>query len=284
MIYLFTAMYCEALPFIRHYQLKKDTRQTRFQTFSDNSKTMRLTITGTGLIAAATAVSNALTAYPPDDRDFLVNIGICAGASKQKAWFLCNKITERTTGKTFYPDVLYRHPFSEAALITGASPVRKEDMERAQNMCLYDMEASAIYQAGSCFLGPHQMFFLKIISDDGGFEQVTPKQAQSRISAHMDMAAVFLARLNEIFKGASEAAAAISAESGELQKETETLCEALHCSCVMAASVRQRIRYCALAGIDYRAVMDEMYRDRKLPCKDKREGKLRLEELFNRLL
>lgn len=308
MIYLFTAMYCEAFPLIQYYRLKKETSQTHFQIFTNESKSipyatapkegvilgypeeMLLVITGTGMIAAASAVSAVLTAYPPADQDFLVNIGICAGLSKRKECFLCNKITEQTTGKTFYPDLIYRHPFSESELITAAVPVRKDELEAVQNMHLYDMEASAVYQAGSYFLGPHQMFFLKMISDGGDFEEVTPKQAESRISSHMDTIADFLSQLKEIQKNAfalsvdSKTATGISVERDEFQKETDRLCQDLHCSHVMAASIRQQIRYCILAGIDYRSVLDEMYQERKLPCRDKREGKLRLEELFDRSL
>lgn len=316
MIYLFTAMYYEAFPLIQYYHLKKEISQTHFQIFTNESiiipyttapkervklgypegipsatapkervilgypEGIFLVITGTGMIAAASAVSAVFTAYPPTDQDFLVNIGICAGLSKRKECFLCNKITEQTTGKTFYPDLIYRYPFSEAELITVAAPVRKDDLKEAQNMCLYDMEASAVYQAGSYFLGPHQMIFLKMISDGGDFEKVTPKRAENFISAHMDTIADFLSQLKEVQKTAT----AISVETDEFQKETDRLCQDLHCSHVMAASVRQQIRYCILAGIDYRSVLDEMYRERKLPCRDKREGKLRLEELFDRLL
>ncbi len=329
MIYLFTAMYCEAHPLIQQYQLKKETTQTHFQVFSNESNHMRLVITGTGMIAAAAAVSSVCTKYPPEDYDFLVNIGICAGTSKKKDLFLCNKITEQTTGKTFYPDILYQHPFCEARVITGAKPFQKDDLEKSKETCLYDMEASAIYQSGSYFFGPHQMFFLKTISDCGDFENVTPNQVQCQIAAHMDRMIEFCDQLNKIRK-MQETVWAFSNENpetsktGELSSDsmnqtkytlrasqydtllrsgllryqqsdnktnttyagiiTDTLCKDLHCSHVMAASVRQHIRYCILSGIDYQTIINEMYNEQKLPCKDKREGKLRLEELQKRLL
>ena len=311
MIYLFTAMYCEAHPLIQQYQLKKETAQTHFQVFSNESNYMRLVITGTGMIAAAVAVSSVCTKYPPGGYDFLVNIGICAGTSKKKDLFLCNKITEQTTGKTFYPDILYQHPFCEAQVITGAKPFQKEDMKKSKETCLYDMEASAIYQSGSYFFGPHQMFFLKTISDHGDFENVTPNQIQCQIAAHMDSMIEFYNQLNKIRKmhetvqelpnknHETPKTSELSSDSMNQTKHqhpdsktsstfassiTDTLCQDLHCSHVMAASVRQHIRYCILSGIDYQTIINEMYNEQKLPCKDKREVKLRFEELQKRLL
>ena len=286
MIYLFTAMYCEAHPLIQHYQLKKETAQTQFQVFSNESNHMRLIIIGTGMIAAASAVSSVCTKYPPGDCDFLVNIGICAGTSKKKELFLCNKITEQTTGKTFYPDLLYQHPFCEAQVITGPKPFQKENLNKAIETCLYDMEASAIYQAGSYFFGPHQMFFLKIISDHGDFEKITPEQVQCQIAFHMDSLMDFYNQLNRICEMNQTKHQQPDSKTGATSDDsiTNTLCRELHCSHVMAAAVRQHIRYCILSGIDYQAVIKEMYNEQKLPCRDKREGKLRFEELQKRLL
>ena len=45
-----------------------------------------------------------------------------------------------------------------------------QSRERAANreaVVLHDMEGAAIYQAGSYWLGPHQMSFIKVISDHG---------------------------------------------------------------------------------------------------------------------
>lgn len=282
MMYLFTAMYCEAHSLIQQYQLKKETDQTHFQVFSNESRNMRLTITGTGMIAAAAAVGFICTKYPPKEYDFLINMGICAGISNQREPFLCNKITEQTTGKTFYPDILYRHPFLEAQVITGAKPFQKEDLKQCEERCLYDMEASALYQSGSYFFGPHQMFFLKIISDSGDFASVTSKQIQSQIAADSGKTAVFLEQLNQIQETANMQSGRICAISSN--DITDTLCQDMHCSHVMAASLRQHIRYCILSGIDYQTVIREMYNEQKFPCKDKREGKIRFEELKHRLL
>lgn len=63
----------------------------------------------------------------------------------------------------------------------------------------------------------------------------------------------------------------------------EKLCADLHCSKVMGDSLRQHLRYFALTGMDVDSVIQKMYGEGMLPCKDKREGKLRFEELKRRL-
>ena len=51
----------------------------------------------------------------------------------------------------------------------------------------------------------------------------------------------------------------------------------------MEDSLKNHIHYWELAGIDYVSVIQDMYREGLLPCRDKREGKLRFEELKKRL-
>lgn len=169
----------------------------------------------------------------------------------------------------------------------------------SDGFCLYDMEAAAIYQAGSYYLGPHQMGFLKIISDDGDPEHVTPEQIVRLIHYNIEGIADYIATLQAVLsedpRSINSSAScqekipcaermADSSRKNDLPKELEQLCLDLHCSRTMSESLRQHIRYCILAGVDYISVLKEMYREGKLPCKDKREGKQRFEELKERLL
>ena len=64
----------------------------------------------------------------------------------------------------------------------------------------------------------------------------------------------------------------------------EQLCQELHCSQTMRAAVVQCVRYWTLADVDYQNVLDKMRADGELPCRDRREGKKRFEELKQRLL
>ena len=284
MIYIFTALYCEASLFIRHFHLAKNTENTRFLEFHNESAGIRLTITGVGEIAAAAAVSSVCTANRPTQGDVLLNIGTCARAADSDGIFLCNKITELSTGKTFYPDILYRHDLPEEAIVTGMTPYNEDDEHAVSGAlsggALYDMEAAAIYQAGSYFFGPHQMFFLKMVSDGGTAKAVSKEQVERLVEAYREQLCVFIGLLQKITTGYAHRENCLSREQ---ERMIERLCADLHCSKVMSDSLRQHIRYFALTGADIEAVIQGMYEENLLPCKDKREGKMRFEELKRRL-
>lgn len=310
MIYIITAMYAEAHPFITRFQLKKDLSHTRFQVFLSKDMDLCLVISGTGSVPAAAAVSSICTEYGAGPDDFLLHAGICAQMYNEKEVpcrtghiFLCNKIREQVTGRTFYPDLLYRHRFAEAQILTGAKPYQKTALVTASwetdALCLYDMEAAAVYQAGAYYFGPHQMSFLKIISDDGDTENVTPAQIEHLIGQNMESIADYITTLQAILRAnhwnrnvpilhteeiISAKRQQESLQKKDLPEELEQLCLDLHCSRTMSESLRQHIRYCILSGGDYASLLKEMYQEGKLPCKNKREGKQYLEELKERLL
>ncbi len=288
MIYIFTAACYEASAWIAHFQLKKDVGQTRFQTFYSENAKLCLTVTGAGMISAAAAVSSICTANGAGKGDFLIHAGICAavGAGRGAAGelFYCHKITELTTGRQFYPDVLYRHGFCEAELVTGAKPWDTSETARApvfleeeKPFFLFDTEAAAVYQAGSYFFAPHQMAFFKIVSDCRETAAVTPEQGKRLTGLHMEDLADYVKMLDKAGRKEGQ---------GEPVPEVllKQLCRDLYCSAAMEASLRQHIRYCILAGIDYEGRILKMYRENGLPCRNKREGKRCFEELKRRLL
>lgn len=298
MIYVMMALYQEAHGLIRELELKKNTAYAPFEVFDNESAGIRLVVTGVGEIAAAAATAAVCARDGADAADFLVNIGCCAAGGCEPAdrdmdsgygaahaaqigdLYVCHKITEQATGKTFYPDILYRHPWKERELVTGMQPLQRA----AAHGALYDMEAAAVYQAGIRFFSPDRMSFLKVVSDSGvaGQERMTAETLAGLLEQHVKAVAGFLANL---WKAADEEEAL---RSGGILQEDEMVLErlfaALHCSQTMRASARQYITYAALTGYDWKAELKEWYARGLLPCKDRREGKVRLEELKQVLL
>ena len=298
MIYVMMALYQEAHGLIRDLELKKNTAYAPFEVFDNESAGIRLVVTGVGEIAAAAATAAVCARDGADAADFLVNIGCCAAGGCEPAdrdmdsgygaahaaqtgdLYVCHKITEQATGKTFYPDILYRHPWKERELVTGMQPLQRA----AAHGALYDMEAAAVYQAGIRFFSPDRMLFLKVVSDSGvaGQERMTAETLAGLLEQHVKAVAGFLANL---WKAADEEEAL---RSGGILQEDEAVLEqifaALHCSQTMRASARQYITYAALTGYDWKAELKEWYARGLLPCKDRREGKVRLEELKQVLL
>lgn len=298
MIYVMMALYQEAHGLIRELKLKKNTAYAPFEVFDNESAGIRLVVTGVGEIAAAAATAAVCARDGADTADFLVNIGCCAAGGCEPAdrdmdsgygaahaaqtgdLYVCHKITEQATGKTFYPDILYRHPWKERELVTGMQPLQRA----AAHGALYDMEAAAVYQAGIRFFSPDRMIFLKVVSDSGvaGQERMTAETLAGLLEQHVKAVAGFLANL---WKAADEEEAL---RSGGILQEDEAVLEqifaALHCSQTMRASARQYITYAALTGYDWKVELKEWYAWGLLPCKDRREGKVRLEELKQVLL
>ena len=319
MIYVMMALYQEAHGLIRELELKKNTAYAPFEVFDNESAGIRLVVTGVGEIAAAAATAAVCARDGADAADFLINIGCCAAGGCEPAdrdmdsrcvaaegatgcckpadrdmdsesgaanaaqigdLYVCHKITEQATGKTFYPDILYRHPWKERELVTGMQPLQRA----AAHGALYDMEAAAVYQAGIRFFSPDRMIFLKVVSDSGvaGQERMTAETLAGLLEQHVKAVAGFLANL---WKADDEEEAL---RSGGILQEDEAVLEqifaALHCSQTMRASARQYITYAALTGYDWKVELKEWYARGLLPCKDRREGKVRLEELKQVLL
>lgn len=298
MIYVMMALYQEAHGLIRELELKKNTAYAPFEVFDNESAGIRLVVTGVGEIAAAAAAAAVCARDGADAADFLVNIGCCVAGGCEPAdrdmdsgygaahaaqigdLYVCHKITEQATGKTFYPDILYRHPWKERELVTGMQPLQRA----AAHGALYDMEAAAVYQAGIRFFSPDRMLFLKVVSDFGiaGQERMTAEVLTGLLEQHVKEVAAFLTNLRE----AADEEETLR-NDGILQEDEavlERLFAALHCSQTMRASARQYITYAALTGYDWKAELKEWYARGLLPCKDRREGKVRLEELKQVLL
>ncbi|MDE6055675.1 MAG: hypothetical protein K2G55_18400, partial [Lachnospiraceae bacterium] len=205
-------------------------------------------------------------------------VGICAHTTKKDGIFLCNKIIEKATGKTFYPDILYRHNFCEGTIVTEMLPWNGENTSPTEN--LYDMEAAAVYQTGIHFFGPHQMIFLKVVSDSGAVEEISREQVEHLMEKYQDCIFDHIEQISYITQKNMCRMNRLHQEEDRL---IETFCADLHCSKSMRDSMQQYIRYLTLAGIDYVSVTRDMYEKELLPCKDKREGKLRFEEFKRRL-
>ncbi|MDO5328989.1 MAG: hypothetical protein Q4E88_02655 [Coriobacteriia bacterium] len=169
-----------------------------------------------------------------DGVDHLINIGICAGREVGQI-FLANKIIGE---KTYYPDVFGNIPSRN--LITVSSPVSEVDGDM-----LYDMEASNIYKYAQKYLGPHQMHFIKIVSD-AGENKLDKSYVHDLILSHKDKIDEYLSSLavNESF-------------------EFDLNLNKLHCTETMKARLYQQCKYAKIADIDISRFFAIEARDKK---------------------
>lgn len=297
MIYIFCALYHEAEPLIREYGLKKKTDETCFPVFFSEEENILLTVTGCGMNAATAAVARICTKRLHSRRIFwsisvlaqkfltqkdpvkLVEMYGKRNRSRRWSTFFRQEknstgtvskgrrsvsvqkmIMEHVTGRTFYPDILYRHPFEEAEIVTGAMLYHTENKTElipkyetaiknsVADGFLYDMEASSIYQAGAYFFGPHQMSFLKVVTDEGNVQELSAEMLKQSIAGAVPGIRSYLDELRKIdgIKKLQNKKA-----MGEVSELAQKLNEDMHCSAVMQAAVMQHLKYAVLAGIDY---------------------------------
>ena len=278
MIHIYCALYQEAQGLIKRYQLKKEEGQNHFQVFSNDKGELRLTVTGVGPIAAAAAVAELSTCYPPARGDMLLNFGSCASRELPVGELcLCNKLTDQMTGRTFYPDVLYRHPFEETEIVSAPFLKSEEEMSREKGLC--DMEATAVYQAGSYYYGPHQMLFIKVVTDHGTTGESFSKDSfLSVMNQAAEQVADYIDWLED--SGVTGKEDRHKELEQKVTKEAVELGEKLHCSRTMQLELKTLLYYWNLSHTDYKSRLQNY----SLPAKDKREGKRILEELKTGLL
>lgn len=315
MVYVFCAFYGECSGLIKHYNLKK--RQTdkyyRFDVFENENQPVRIILTGQGSVMAAAALSGAASFFGIKAEDAIINVGTCAGDYEPGQVFICNKITEEATGRTFYPDMILRSRMPESELVTVPVVIRKSIHEYANkdshNMVLYDMEAAAIYQAANLYVGPHRMGFVKVVSDNGDIEGLTPDfikklmaGAVDEIASYVDMFVTDagnwhndrLDAFDKLNGGKNNSIQQQHMEHYSLNDDmcraeestqfTNQLCKDLHCSKVMENQVRQLIKYLSLEGTDYMTYINKLYDEGRLPAHDKKNGKVCLDEIKRELL
>lgn len=224
MIHVFSAIECEAAP-LRHL-------------VSDD---LEIIITGIGKINAAFAVGRTFpNGLSRNDlkNDVVINIGTC-GSDDLHGLFLVNKITDDAAGKDYYPDILRVTGLPEASLITVDRV--KTDPEPG---CLYDMEASAIYHAGSKLISPDRMIFLKMVSDNGDVAGVTEASVNALVESYVP-------KIKELITMIRDGISPLSVKSNE------DLYDLLKASASMKVQIDELMRFAESMGVDGRKLFDE---------------------------
>ena len=231
MIHVITAVNCEARPL-------KDLE----------SDDLEIITGGVGKVNAAFAVGRVFP-RPLTRADLLsdavVNIGICCSKDKE-GLFLVNKITDSTTGRDFYPDIIRVSGLPECSLISSDDTVT--DPETG---FLYDMEASSIFEASSKLISPDRIIVMKIVSDHGDTSELTSEKISDLIYGHI----VEIRRAIDMLKESLQS----SGSSNKL------CCDQLYSDLRATASMRVQIdellRFSESLGIDGRELFEEAIRN-----------------------
>ncbi len=270
MMYLVCALYGEAEPWIRYFSLKKQTEFHRLQVFANEQVTC--VITGVGPMAAATALTEVLTVREAQGAltatDVLVNIGVCGcqdSAVPVGTVYLCHSIQDGTTGRVYYPDILYKHSFLEGSLYSSTKALTQEELQ-TQSCQLVDMEGAAVYQSAIRFFKTHQLFFIKIVSDYG----VPDTKNAIEVPALMENAKTQTAPW---LQGWIQQPVAESVFTKEQEEALDALCKLLKASVTMEMEIHQLMIWCKLSGQDGVALFYAFLQEQGVTeIKSKREG------------
>ena len=159
---LVSALAPEATPLIEHYRLEKVDSNPMFPLYRND--TIYLVVSGIGktLAAAATAYLHTKSGELPN-QPFL-NIGI---AGHQRAITgvprVASRITDQSTGQTWYPSQIIRGSIERSPLITVETVERVYAEDAA-----YDMEAAGFYPIAWRASTAELVQSLKVISDHPG--------------------------------------------------------------------------------------------------------------------
>ncbi|NLG89735.1 MAG: hypothetical protein GX494_11115 [Clostridiaceae bacterium] len=275
MIMIFTALYCEAKPIIRFFGLKKDTGHHLFQVFKNDD--IILLVTKPGIVNAAIGVTHLCSAYPPNPSDLLLNIGICGAGDRNiptGTVYLCNKIYEMDTGIYFYPDMIFAHPFEESGIVSSSNPVSEKHSADIPEL-LADMEASGIYRAGILFFQPHQMFFIKIVSDYLQSDKIDSSIVSELIGQNIPEITAWITRLHD---GMTNSSPVFSPEEEKMLAEVS---KNLRLTVSMQNQLRQAARYYKLQHGNFSANLSSFIKkENVLPVKNKHERKRAFEQLM----
>ena len=207
----------------------------------------------------------------------ILNFGCCALISDNNAFqsdlYICNKIVNDDNNRTFYPDLLVKTNLSEAKIITGSQIYHKQDkgrfLTKDEQTILYDMEAAAIYEAASHFVGPSQLHFLKFVSDTGD-ENISPELVRTKAEKAVPLLLDYIKNLTSVYNSLADEEAKLIDQ--KIQDTEKRLFEELHASVSMQIQIRQLLRYAIVSGADYEGILYRLRQDDRLPCKDKKEG------------
>lgn len=280
MITIICAYHDEGKQLIQHYHMKRTAEITAFPVFLNEDNSIRLIVSGPG-IRSAIALTHVLTRLGSTTEDHLFCFGTAAGHPSQiNTLFLIHKITDITTEKTYYPDMLYRSTIPETELYT--SPYILTDIQQTMEahhisnpMAIWDMEGSYVYQAAEYFYTQERMHFLKIISDAGTNQFLSSPSDSTGLEHFKEMIQHSIQeQMPQItaFMDSTQTEKEMPLFTQAQEEYIQQFCKDLHASTTMAHQIRQLFLFCSLQNIPIWQECKRLYQQEILPCISKKEG------------
>lgn len=275
MIYVAAALTAEAKPLITYFKLKRDNKIKKYQVFKNEE--IILIITGSGMMQGAVGTTYLLSSLNIREEDIFVNLGIC-GAVKEVFQVgdivLCNKITNNGNGKSFYPDMLFRHKFKEGTLESFFHVVDKSMKSEIKGE-LVDMEGAGIYEAASLFFSQHQINIIKIVSDYLDTRGITSEKVTHIVESGILSIDEWLNERKKFNVSNKEIFTLNEKDIMNVVEKNLRLTESMH------YEFMELMKYHKLKN---KNIEDVISKYSKIEIKDKREGKINFEKIRKEII
>ena len=187
---ILTALKAESDPMIDYFHLQR-VSDFSFPVFSNGN----LFLIGIGI--GKRSISNRINHFVQTIGNLpiqFINIGIAGGKetiAEIGNLYCIHKIIDASLKKSFYPDILIKHPLEERVITTVDKEIN--DGGDIYNT-LVDMEASEIFRVCSKIVPLQNLLFLKIVSDymNFGNGKLESEQISAFIKVHLNTLDSFL--------------------------------------------------------------------------------------------
>jgi len=241
----------EARPLINHFGLKHQQELSHIRSWGNDL--LILAITGTGKVASATAAASLCTIFGGEIQA-AVNLGLAgsSGRGEKGEMFLVNGISDHHSGKSFYPDMLFRTNLPETQLKTFDHLVTNNDLKNSDYSGLVDMEAAGFFQAALAHLPESRISCLKIISDFLDNTKLDKEDASRLIVDNIAAIERYLHKLQQFIDDNSS-----QKFSSEEQKLIETVSETLNLTVTQQRQLEKSALYKKLTSADLKSILSE---------------------------
>ena len=192
----------EAQPIIERFHLSL-SKHSPFKTFRDAKKERWLVISGVGKDSSAQACAHLAEVSLTNASTAWLNVGVGGHKSLPIGTILAaHKITDDSTGRTWYPPMIFDLPCNSSEVRT-----LKSESHNYPHDEIIEMEAAGFYEAASRYTSHELIHCLKVISDN----EISPKL---KYNAVPELLAGCLDKIENI----SSQLMQLSREQGQLKK------------------------------------------------------------------
>ena len=173
MICIISALYSEAMPFVKALGLKEKGGWSGSRVFEGDN--FLLGVSGPGVINSS-ILTTKICERLSKEIGFLLNIGVCGMVPGNKTGIkigkplLVSRVAHEHEVAIYYPEILFEHNLKEVSLLTVSKPLYRPSSNASSPQGflheIVDMEAYGIFRAAQPYLPPSRIHMVKVPSDE----------------------------------------------------------------------------------------------------------------------